>query len=104
MVAPFDTAWSMLKALPEQQMFSQTMHPAIAAMVARRGIHRLDPNNYPPTQIAHPPGEGRRDDVDPKKPYLRVPGRGVSDLAQMERGSVFFGPEDISRLMEEGRI
>ena len=112
----------MLKGDPYNQMYHHTMHPAIAAMLARRGMNPHDqaqdddgkflddetgypvPAHLPPSLIPDPPGEGIRDSVDPKKPYLRVPGRGVSDLAQIERGSVFFGPEDIRRLMEEGRI
>ena len=104
----FDDAWSVLKGDPYNQMYGQTMHPAIAAMLARRGMNPhdaaldddgkllYDETGYPvaahvpPFLIPDPPGEGRRDDVDPDgPPYLRVPERGVSDLAQMERGSVF---------------
>ena len=121
MVAPFDTAWSMLKGDPYNQMYGQTMHPVIAAMLARRGMDPhdqahdddgrplLDETGYPveahlpPFLIPDPPGEGRRDDVDPDgNPYLRVPGRGVSNLAQMERGSLFFEPDELNRLIEEG--
>ena len=43
MVAAFDAAWSMLKALPEQQMFGASMHPAIQGMLARRGKY---PRSY----------------------------------------------------------
>ena len=43
MVAPFDAAWSVLKALEEQQMFGASMHPAIQGMLARRGRY---PRSY----------------------------------------------------------
>ena len=36
-MSAFDDAWSVLKALEEQQMFRGTMHPAIQGMLARRG-------------------------------------------------------------------
>jgi hypothetical protein len=39
----FDDAWSMLKALPEQQMLGASMHPAIQGMLARRGRY---PRSY----------------------------------------------------------
>ena len=58
-MSAFDAAWSILKALPEEQMVHSmadqwrvdpltggTMHPAIQAYIARRGIER-DEIDYP---------------------------------------------------------
>ena len=51
---PFQKAWSLLKALPEQQMgyddegmqWNRTMHPAIQGMVARAGEAGRTPSPY----------------------------------------------------------
>lgn len=47
-MSAFDDAWSLLKALPEQQMLHPspkgdvTMHPVIQGMLARRGMDPRD--------------------------------------------------------------
>jgi hypothetical protein len=91
MVAPFDAAWSMLKALPGQRideryqahtmypelmellpnqgMTSGTMHPAIQGMLARRGT----------ADGSYRYSEGE----DPDDSYLT----GTDDYGQRRRGS-----------------
>tara|TARA_R100000005_G_C4966625_1_gene181194 strand:+ start:337 stop:744 length:408 start_codon:yes stop_codon:yes gene_type:complete len=91
MVVPFDAAWSVLKALPEQQideqyqahtlypemmallpnqgMVSGTMHPVIQGMLARRGT----------ADGSYRYNEGE----DPDDSYLT----GTDDYGQKRRGS-----------------
>jgi len=81
----FDAAWSLLKALEEQQLVNPladeynryhlphlltggTMHPVIQGMAARRGIERDDidrPFLYPPSYNFRPFGPPNADDTHP---------------------------------------
>jgi len=96
-MSAFDEAWSMLKALPEQQMFNTSMHPAIQGMLARRG-------RYPRSYGHHL--EGGTEYVDTNRGTLPVNfraadttfgrraesdrrSRGDLDPMQMRRGSLF---------------
>ena len=91
---PFNEAWSLLKALEEQQMMNPlaqqhrtdpltggTMHPAIQGMVARRGIERDDidrPFLYPPSYNFRPFGPPNADDTHPDGDLRRHMRYGVS--------------------------
>ena len=125
-MSAFDEAWSVLKALEEQQMFGATMHPAIQGMLARRGRypgsfgHHLEGGaEYVDTDEGTVPVNFRApeyfvrvsNEIEPSRVAARKvrgsdlghesnnPRRFQGDLdpRQMRRGSVF------SRIGEQGR-
>ena len=89
-MSAFDDAWSLLKALEEQQMYhpeiqgSTSMHPAIQGMLARRGIYHGpgDGKTFPVNYRATDASFGRQAERDRRS-------RGDIDPNQLSRGSVF---------------
>tara|TARA_R100001440_G_scaffold5582_1_gene11843 strand:+ start:162 stop:653 length:492 start_codon:yes stop_codon:yes gene_type:complete len=119
MVGAFEQAWSLLKALPEQQMFEQrsrpapygsipdiqqqrlgTVHPAIINMINRR----QNPHEYKFIDDEHDRRPIRMDlfsDV-PMKPDLRVLGRGEEGPTMIE-GRTPLSIENYGKYFDEGR-
>lgn len=112
----FDAAWSVLKALPEQQMFVErtprenagyeygeeyeaypeidrfgarslgTVHPAILGMLARNQNEHLQPFNFPPNLNLD---KGREDDI-----------RIAEDASPLHGRSIAQGPEYNRRMYD----